>query len=470
MGGAGGSWPGGRSAAGPPRPTSPAGSAATNAASGLAGDRLTLRRAPQDRIRAAGGHRSLPPGTPGPARSCDRRDDRPQRDPAIATHSTAFASFTPTSPTEKENRTMRHITHRRTATAATGLALAALAATIPAAVAGGTAHIQQVALSSTAPASSSSPRARPAAPDRRRRTTAGSSSSPQRRPLVAPGRQQKGSPTSTCATSTRAPPSWSARSAGVPGNDISHEPTISADGRYVAFTTWADNLTELGHQRARARRRRQGPWSNEDESSRPARCRTAEFQRDRTASRRCLRRRPVGGLPDLRVLFSQHATTTTVRTSTCVTLDNGKTRQGSLLPGTNRDVRGGGPGRRPVRRRLGRDVRQQHQPVGPQRRRPVRRSGSGRSRTRRRARSAPDGGSAGRPAISGDGRFAAFASCALDLPREDGPAHTDVYRINLTSGKIIRVHPEGQRQQLPAEPVLHRALRRASAPRPPNSS
>jgi Tol biopolymer transport system component len=51
-------------------------------------------------------------------------------------------------------------------------------------------------------------------------------------------------------------------------------------------------------------------------------------------------------------------------------------------------------------------------------------------------------GSAGRPAISADGRFAAFASCATDLPGEDG-ASTDVYRINLATEKIVRVHPEG---------------------------
>ena len=30
---------------------------------------------------------------------------------------------------------------------------------------------------------------------------------------------------------------------GRPGNDYSFEPTISSDGRKVAYTTWATNLT-----------------------------------------------------------------------------------------------------------------------------------------------------------------------------------------------------------------------------------
>jgi Tol biopolymer transport system component len=47
-------------------------------------------------------------------------------------------------------------------------------------------------------------------------------------------------------------------------------------------------------------------------------------------------------------------------------------------------------------------------------------------------------GSAGRPAISGNGRFVAFASCATKLPGEDG-SFTDVYRLHLASGSIEAV-------------------------------
>jgi len=51
-------------------------------------------------------------------------------------------------------------------------------------------------------------------------------------------------------------------------------------------------------------------------------------------------------------------------------------------------------------------------------------------------------GSAGRPVLSGDGRYAAFSSCATDLPGEDGEA-TDTYRFDLVNGEILRVHPAG---------------------------
>src|ERR671913_564270 len=51
-------------------------------------------------------------------------------------------------------------------------------------------------------------------------------------------------------------------------------------------------------------------------------------------------------------------------------------------------------------------------------------------------------GSAGRPTISGDGRYAAFSSCAADLPGETGD-FTDVYRIDLVTGDRRRVHAQG---------------------------
>ncbi len=121
-------------------------------------------------------------------------------------------------------------------------------------------------------------------------------------------------------------------------------------------------------------------------------------------------------------------------------LDKGWTRQGSLLAGRGGDVRfsvlnGDLSGDGSVvtfgdnnnlwarNVRTGKTIRFWHEPDSPP------------------CQPFP-GGSAGRPAISADGRFAAFASCATDLPGEDGEA-TDVYRINLRTGNIVRVHPEG---------------------------
>jgi Tol biopolymer transport system component len=46
-------------------------------------------------------------------------------------------------------------------------------------------------------------------------------------------------------------------------------------------------------------------------------------------------------------------------------------------------------------------------------------------------------GTAGRPVISGDGRFAAFSSCGVDLPGDNETG--GVYRINLSTGKLRTV-------------------------------
>lgn len=224
---------------------------------------------------------------------------------------------------------------------------------------------------------------------------------------------------------------------GVPGNDISHEPTISADGRYVAFTTWADNLTGSdtnGHTLDVVVKDMQ-----QDEIV-LASVSSAELQRDRNSFY------PVISDDGRSVAFQTFGSFSRRdddnREDVYVRdLDTGRTKQGSLLPGTNRDVRGGvlvgdlsgdgsvvtfGNNNNLWARNVvtGETIRFWQEPDSPP------------------CQTAPDGGSVGRPAISGDGRFAAFASCALDLPGEDG-ASTDVYRINLTSGRIIRVHPKG---------------------------
>jgi Tol biopolymer transport system component len=51
-------------------------------------------------------------------------------------------------------------------------------------------------------------------------------------------------------------------------------------------------------------------------------------------------------------------------------------------------------------------------------------------------------GSAGRPVISGDGRYVAFSSCAAALPGETGD-FVDVYRMRLSTGVVQRVHEQG---------------------------
>jgi Tol biopolymer transport system component len=223
---------------------------------------------------------------------------------------------------------------------------------------------------------------------------------------------------------------------GTLGNDYSVEPTISADGRYVAFTTWADNLTEKdtnGHtldvvvkdlqqgtialvSATTAGRQGKGnsffPVISDDG-------RSVSFQSFSPLGPRDEDKREDVYVRDL---------------------EAGVTRQGSLLPGGNQDVRTavingdlsgdgsvvtfGNANNLWARNMVtGETIRFWHEPDSPP------------------CQPFPSG-SAGRPVISGDGRFAAFSSCATDLPGEDGEA-SDVYRVNLTSGRIVRVHPEG---------------------------
>lgn len=226
---------------------------------------------------------------------------------------------------------------------------------------------------------------------------------------------------------------------GHPGNDISASPTISADGQRVAFITWATDLTggadnngfeldavvaDLG-------------TGEVDLVSQT----TAGFQRDRSTvdavisgDGRFVAFQTFGsfGIKD-----DDRKEDVYVRD-----LERGTTRQVSLLPGSGRDVRGsvlvGGISDDGTRVTFG-DAN--HLWV---------RDTAARRTTRfwQEPDSPPcqpfPSGSAGRPAISGNGRFAAFASCATDLPGEDGKA-TDVYRIDLESGKIRRVHAIGNR-------------------------
>lgn len=222
---------------------------------------------------------------------------------------------------------------------------------------------------------------------------------------------------------------------GTVGNDASFEPTISADGRYVAFTTWATNLTldsngstldvvvkdmqtdkvELASVTSQEKQRDRNsffPVVSDDGSA-------VSFQTFARLGRKDRDRTEDVYVRDLR---------------------KGVTRQGSLLPGGSRDVRG------PV---LNGDLSGDGSVVvfGNANHLWARNVRTGETVRFHQEADAPPCqpfpmGSAGRPVISGDGRFAAFASCATDLPGEDGQ-YTDVYRINLENGRIVRAHRSG---------------------------
>jgi len=222
---------------------------------------------------------------------------------------------------------------------------------------------------------------------------------------------------------------------GVVGNDISAEPTISADGRYVAFTTWATNLTP-------------------DQNGSTLDVVVKDMQQDKTVIASVTSKEKQKGGNAFFPVISDDGSAVSFQTFSKLgprdedrkedvyvrDLKAGVTRQGSLLPGGGGDVRGSvlngdlsadgdvvvfGNSNNLWARNVstGRTIRFWQEPDSPP------------------CQSFPMG-SAGRPAISGDGRWAAFASCATDLPRENGQA-TDVYKINLTSGKIVRVHRAG---------------------------
>jgi Tol biopolymer transport system component len=222
---------------------------------------------------------------------------------------------------------------------------------------------------------------------------------------------------------------------GVPGNDYSVEPTISSDGRFVAFTTWSTNLFEdtNGHtldvlvkDMRRGRLQRVSVTSKEEQSTRNSffpvvsgNGRFVSFQTFGRYGAKDADRKEDVYVRDLR---------------------RGTTRQASLLPGDDRDVRG------PV---LNGDISDNGRKVvfGNNRSLWVRNMRAGQTRRFHHEPSpAPcqpiPAGSAGRPTISGDGRFAAFSSCAAALPGETGD-FVDVYRVHLATGAVRRVHGQG---------------------------
>lgn len=222
---------------------------------------------------------------------------------------------------------------------------------------------------------------------------------------------------------------------GEVGNDISSEPTVSADGRYIAFTTWATNLTTSDTNGptldvvvkdmqtgtitlvsvTNGGKQKDGGSQvgvvSDDGSS-------VSFQSFARLARTDQDRREDVYVRDLAAGRTYHASR----------LPNGKDVRQHVgngdLSGTGDVVVFGDANNLWARDvSAGETVRFWHEPSEPPcQPNPI--------------------GSAGRPAISGDGRWAAFSSCALDLPGEDGH-HSDIYRINLRTGAVKRVHDNG---------------------------
>jgi len=223
---------------------------------------------------------------------------------------------------------------------------------------------------------------------------------------------------------------------GRPGNDASLEPTISADGRYVAFTTWATDLV-----------RRDTNGSSLDVL-------VKDMQTDRLRTVSVSSGEEQGGGNSFFPVISDDGRSVSFQTFARLgrrdhdrkedvyvrDLDAGRTRQGSLLPGSDRDVRG------PV---INGDLSGDGSVVvfGNANRLWARDLDTGETTRFWQEPDSPPcqpfpAGSAGRPVVSGNGRYAAFASCATDLPGEDGES-TDVYRVDLRTGDVVRAHRRG---------------------------
>ena len=323
-------------------------------------------------------------------------------------------------------------TTRRAGTAA-GLALAAVAVTLPAALAGTTAHNEQVVLTEGTNqqldfSSDISGAGQVISADGRYVVFSTEAS------LVAADDNELDDVyrRDTVAGSTV----LVSQRNGHPGNDYSFEPTISADGKKVAYTTWATNLTGTRDRNGSqldvvVTNVRSGLTTRVSES-------TAGFQREQASFA------PVISGNGKVVAFQSFASFSVKDDDKredvyAHTLRTDRTRQVSLQP-DGRDIRPGV---------LIGDVSDNGELVtfGDSNHLWIRNLPE---RATVRFWQEPDSppcqpqpmGSAGRPVLSGNGRYAAFSSCAKDLPGENGRA-TDIYRFDLVSGKIVRVHGKG---------------------------
>ena len=222
---------------------------------------------------------------------------------------------------------------------------------------------------------------------------------------------------------------------GKPGNDISSEPTISADGRYVAFTTWADNLTA------------------EDTNGHTLDVVVKDMQRDKIVLASVTNRGKQKAGNSQAPTISDDGRSVSFQSAAHLgrldkdrdedvyvrDLDAAVTRQASLSP-AGKDIAG------PL---LNGDISADGSRVvfGFNENLYVRHVDSSTTERFWHEGDKPScdhhgGGTAGRPVISGDGRFAAFSSCTTALPGEDGE-FTDIYRMNLRTRKVTRTHPAG---------------------------
>ena len=221
---------------------------------------------------------------------------------------------------------------------------------------------------------------------------------------------------------------------GVPGNDYSLEPTISADGRYVAFTTWSTNLAKDTN----------GPTLDvlvkDMHTGRihPVSVNSREQQRKQNSFSPVIAGN--GRYVSFQTFGSYGPKDQDKKEDVYVRdLRKGTTKQASLLP-DGRDVPGF---------LLNGDISDSGSKVvfGNDRSLWLRNLRTGETRRLHKEPSpAPcqdiPAGSAGRPTISGDGKYVAFSSCAAALPGELGD-FVDIYRINLASGAVERVHAQG---------------------------
>lgn len=223
---------------------------------------------------------------------------------------------------------------------------------------------------------------------------------------------------------------------GRPGNDYSFDPTVSADGRRIAYTTMATNLTgdrdRNGHVQDVVVTRMGGSTVRVSRS-------TAGFQREHDSYTAV-----ISG--NGRVVAFTSTASFDVRDDDrqredvyAHRLRTGHTIQVSLRP-DGRDV----PGHVAVG-----DISDDGRLVtfGDSKRLWVRNLPErATARFWQEPASTPcqphGDGTAGRPMLSGDGRYVAFSSCATTLPGEDGQ-HPDVYRVDLVNREIVRAHPAG---------------------------